>query len=520
MTKYIIILMATILLSSCVSQRDTNTLRLRISSDPTTLDPALMVDVVGGIVGAKIFNGLVKYGDGMKIVSDIAKTWDVSSDGKTYTFHLRNDVEFTNGQLVVASDFKYSFQRILLSKTKSPRRWVFKDVLGADEADNGDVNGFVIKDKHTFQIVLTKPFSPFLGFLAMPAGYVIPEEEVKKWGEDFSEHVVGTGPFLLTKWVHDDMLILKKNIKYFDKKPKVDGIEYRVIPEELTAMAEFESGAIDTIGLPLAEFERFTTSDKWKKNIIGQVGLNAYYLGINCQKKPFDDVRVRQALNYAIDKKAILETILKNQGVLSHGSIPPILSGYNHKLSAYEYNPQKAKELLKDAGCQSLTLKIYQKPNREVLNVTEIMQAQLKDAGIMAEIVQVEWSALKEMINQGKCDTFYLAWLADYPDAENFLAPLFHSENFGAGGNRAQYKNEKVDKLIEEAQSIPDEKKRLKIYQQIETIIHDDAPWVFLWHQKEFAVHQSWIKGYKCFPIYNADKGVDVRIDMCHEQHK
>ncbi|MEK7813505.1 MAG: ABC transporter substrate-binding protein [Candidatus Desantisbacteria bacterium] len=514
MTKYIVILM-TILLSSCAAQKDINTLHLRLSSDPTTLDPALMVDVVGGIVGAKIFNGLVKYGDGMKIVGDVAKRWDISHDGKTYTFYLRKDVKFTNGRLVDANDFKYSFQRILLSETKSPRRWVFKDVLGADEiADRADKNveGLVVKDKYTLQIILTKPFSPFLGFLAMPAGYVVPKEEVEKWGEDFSEHAVGTGPFLLTEWVHDDMLILKKNIEYFDKKPEINGIEYRVIPEDITAMAEFESGTLDAMGLPMTEFERFTTSAKWKKNIVGQIGLNAYYLGINCQKKPFDDNRVRKALNYAIDKKAILETVLQNQGVLSHGSIPPILSGYNRKLSAYEYNPQKAKELLKDAGCQSLSLKIYQKPSREVLNVTEVIQSQLKGAGITAEIIQIEWSALKEMINQGKCDAFYLAWIADYPDAENFLAPLFHSENFGAGGNRAQYRNENVDKLIHEAQITSDEKKRLKIYQQIETIIHDDAPWVFLWHQKEFAVHQDWVKGYKCFPIYNADKGVDVRI--------
>jgi peptide/nickel transport system substrate-binding protein/oligopeptide transport system substrate-binding protein len=512
MTKYIVILAATLFICSCAPPRDTNTLHLRLSSDPTTLDPALMVDVVGGVVGAKIFNGLVKYGDGMKIVIDIALRWDVSPDGKTYTFYLRKDVQFTNGRLVDANDFKYSFQRILLSETKSPRRWVFKDVLGADEIVNGDVKGFVVKDKYTFQIILTKSFSPFLGFLAMPAGYVVPKEVVEKWGEDFSENVVGTGPFILTKWMHDDTLVLEKNTKYFDKKPEVTSIEYRVIPEELTAIAEFESGTLDTIGLPMTEFERFTSSDKWKKNIVGQVGLNAYYLGINCQKKPFDDIRVRQALNYAINKKALLETVLQNQGVLSHGPIPPVLSGYNRKLPDYEYNPQKAKELLKDAGCQSLDLKIYQKPSREVLNVTEVMQSQLKDAGITATIVQVEWSALKEMINQGKCDTFYLAWIADYPDAENFLAPLFHSENFGAGGNRAQYKNEKVDAMIYEAQTTSDEKKRLKIYQQIETIIHDDAPWVFLWHQKEFAVHQNWVKGYRCFPIYNADKGVDVRL--------
>jgi peptide/nickel transport system substrate-binding protein/oligopeptide transport system substrate-binding protein len=204
---------------------------------------------------------------------------------------------------------------------------------------------------------------------------------------------------------------------------------------------------------------------------------------------------------------------LKNRGVLSHGPIPPGLPGYNPELSPYEYNPAKAKALLKSAGYEKgLNVKIYQKSSREVLNITEVIQAQLGDVGINAEIVQLEWSALKQMINEGKTDMFYLAWIADYPDAENFLAPLFHSGNWGAGGNRVRYKNEQVDKLIELAQMTTDEDKRTELYQQIERIIHQDAPWIFLWHQKEFAVCQSWVKNYRCYPIYNADKGVDVEL--------
>jgi len=493
-----------------------DTFRSRLSADVTTLDPALVVDVSSGMLTAKLFNGLVKYGDKMNIVPDIAEKWDISEDGKVYTFYLKKGVRFTNGREVEALDFKYSIQRVLNPKTRSPRTWVFDKILGAKEYMRGktaDCPGLIVKDKYTLQIILEEAFAPFLGFLAMPAGYVVPKEEVERFGEDFSKHVVGTGPFKLDKWLHDEKIVLVANTDYFDSKPKVKRLEYRIIPEELTAWAEFESGNLDAIGIPTAEFDRITNHPKWQKYIVSQAGMNVYYLGLNCQKPPFDKVEVRQALNYAINKEIILKTVLKNRGIISHGPIPPGLRGYSTKLKPYEYNPEKAKKLLEEAEFPNgFKMKIYQKYSREVLEITEILQAQLKKVGIEAQIIQLEWSALKEKINRGETDAFCLAWIADYPDAENFLAPLFHSKNFGPGGNRAFYKNQQIDELIEQAQQTINTKERIKLYQQIESKIHDEAPWVFLWHQKEFSVHQPWVKGYKSYPICNADKGTSIEI--------
>ncbi|MEW6095701.1 MAG: ABC transporter substrate-binding protein [bacterium] len=490
--------------------------RSRLSADVTTLDPAMVVDVSGGMLTAKLFNGLVKYGSGMKIVPDIAKNWDVSEDGKIYTFYLKSDIKFTHGREVEASDFKYSIQRVLNPKTRSPRTWVFEKILGAEEYmqnKSKDCAGLVVKDKYTLQIILKEPFAPFLGFLAMPAGYVVPKEKVEYWGEDFSKHVIGTGPFKLERWLHDEKIVLVRNPDYFDSKPKVKILEYRIIPEELTAWAEFEAGNLDAMAIPMAEFDRITNDPKWQKYIVSQAGMNVYYLGLNCQKPPFDKIEIRQALNYAIDKEAILKTVLKNCGIPSHGPIPPGLQGYSTKLKPYEYNPQKAKELLIEAEFpDGFNMKIYQKYSREVLEITEILQAQLKEVGIKVKIIQLEWSALKEMINQGKTEAFYLAWVADYPDAENFLTPLFHSKHFGSGGNRAFYKNQDIDKLIEQAQQTTQTKERIKLYQQIESKIYEEAPWIFLWHQKEFSLHQPWVKGYKSYPICNADKGTSIEI--------
>lgn len=488
--------------------------RSRLSADVTTLDPALVVDVAGGMLTAKLFNGLVRYNEKMEIIPDIAKSWEISEDGKTYTFYLRKGVRFTNGREVEAEDFKYSICRVLNPKTKSPRTWVFEKIYGAKDYMQGkaeDCKGIIVKDKYTLQIILEEPFAPFLCFLAMPTAYVVPREEVEKWGEDFSKHIVGTGPFKLDKWLHDEKIVLVANPDYFDSKPKIKRLEYRIIPEELTAWAEFKAGNLDVMRIPISEFDRVTNDPKWQKYIVSQPGMNVYYLGLNCQKPPFDKKEVRQALNYAIDKDVILKTVLKNRGIPSHGPIPPGLAGYSTKLKPYEYNIEKAKQLLASVGlADGFEMKIYQKYSREVLEITEILQSQLKEVGIDVEIVQLEWSALKEKINRGETDAFYLAWVADYPDAENFLAPLFHSKHFGSGGNRAFYKNQEVDKLIERAQQTTNTEERVNLYQQIEAKIHDEAPWVFLWHQKEFSIHQPWVKGYKAYPIYNIDKGTSV----------
>lgn len=512
----LVLICGVIFLCSCGEKRDQKILFARLSADVTTLDPALAVDVSSGMIAAKLFNGLVKYGKDMEIVPDIANKWEVSPDGCTYTFYLRQKVKFTNNREVEASDFKYSFERVLNLKTLSSRTWVFDKVVGAKEFMAGytsEVSGLIVKDKWTFQIVLSQPFAPFLGFLAMPTAYVVPKEEVEKWKQDFSKHVIGTGPFKLMKWRNDEKIVLSANPDYFEGAPKIKGIEYRIIPEELTALAEFESGNLDVMGLPASEFKRFINHPKWKDNIASQVDMNVYYLGLNCQKPPLDKIEVRQALNYAINKEIIIKTVLENKASLSHGPIPSNIAGYCAELKPYDYDPQKARDLLSRAGLKDgFELKIFQKSSKEVLNIAEVIQAQLKDVGIKAEIIQVEWSALKEMINKGDTDSFYLAWVADYPDAENFLTPLFHSANWGSGGNRARYKNPIIDQLIDEAAKTIDTKKRLELYQQIEAKIVSEAPWVFLWHQKSYAIHQKWVKNYKLYPIYNADKGTNVEL--------
>ena len=484
----------------------------RLNTNPTTLDPSLIVDVTGGLISAKIFNGLVRLGDDLSIQPDIAKDWSISRDGLTYSFRLRQGIYFSNKREVKAHDFKYSFKRILEHRSKSPNTWVFEKILGAKdfmEERTDDVKGIKVKDDYILEIRLEKPFSPFLNLLTMTAAYVVPEEEVERWGPDFSSHPVGTGPFILKEWLPNREIKLEKREDYFDRPAKVKGIIYRIIPEDLTAVTEFETGNIDVLTIPASEYLRYK-NDPERQGLISSIkGINTYYLGLNCSKAPFDNLNLRKAINYAIDREKILNTIYERRGRLASGPVPDIIRKWDMQLR-YEYNPEKAQELIKKELSEGITVNFYITADQEVTDIAEVIQSYISAAGIEVRIKQLEWSAYKEALNRGEADMFFISWWADYPDPENFLFPLFHSSNFGPAGNRTRYTNPQVDRLIEKGQMTMDENMRNKFYQEAEKIIVEDSPWVFLWHRTDFTIRQPWVKSSKIYLIYSMDKGTEI----------
>ena len=517
-TGFVLLFLFIFLLTlSCTnkSEKLQDHLYLRLSSNPTTLDPALIVDVTGGVIGAKIFNGLVRLDEKLSVVPDIAKNWKMSADGKSYTFYLKEKILFSNRKEVAAQDFKYSFERLLASATRSPNTWVLEKIKGAKDFIKGrtkDVSGIKIEDKYTITIILEEPFTPFLNLLCMTAAYVIPKEDVEMWGADFSTHPSGTGPFVLKEWRHNQYLKLEARNDYFEGKAKIKGIIYKIIPEDLTAVAEFESGNIDVISIPASEFKRYRESSQWKDFISSSPGINTYYLGLNCERPPFNNPLLRKAVSYAIDRRKILNTIYEGRGIPASGPVPPVLRNWPAP-EIYEYNPEKAKSLLKEAGYPNgLNIKIYLTSDQEILDILEVIQGYLMNVGIKAELRQLEWSAYKNAVNSGEPDAFWLSWWADYSDPENFLFPLFHSSNFGAGGNRTRFKNSDIDALIEKGQRALDKKLRNEYYQKAEEYIVNDAPWVFFWHRTEYTLRQKWVKNYKIYPIYSIDKGMEIGL--------
>lgn len=487
----------------------------RLSAAPSTLDPALIVDVTGGSISAKLFNGLVRLDDKLEIIPDIAETWRISSDGLLYEFKLKNGIKFSNNKEVRAYDFKYSFKRVLDPKTRSPNTWIFEKIAGAREFMEGkaeDVYGIKILDDRTFTVRLKKPFAPFLYMLTMTAAYVVPEEEVKNLGPDFSTHPVGTGPFILSAWLPNRELRLVRRDDYFSAKANIRGLIYRIIPEDLTTVAEFELGNLDIISIPASETGRYRGDPMRNKFIEAVAGINTYYLGMNCSRPPLSNSRLRKAVSLAIDRQKLLDTFYEKKGRLASGPVPDILRKWDNPVID-GYDPEKAKALVRQEGLSGSSLNLYVTADQEVVDMAEFIQAYLKTAGLKVKIKQLEWSAYKEAVNKGEADMFWLSWWADYPDPENFLFPLFHSANTGPAGNRARYGNPEVDRLIEEGAATLNEKLRALYYEKAERQIVKDAPWVFFWHKTDYLVRQPWLKNYRAYPIYTMDKGTEINLE-------
>jgi peptide/nickel transport system substrate-binding protein/oligopeptide transport system substrate-binding protein len=508
----VILLILSIFITCSSNSRIAGYIYYRLNSNPTSLDPALIVDVTGGYIAAKLFNGLVKLDEDLNIIPDIAEKWEIKDKGATYIFYIQQGVKFFNKREVTSYDFKYSFKRILDLNNRSPNTWVLEKISGAKEFMKGkatEIAGIETIDRYTLKIRLEKPFAPFLNLLTMTAAYVVPKEEVERLGAEFSTHPVGTGPFVLKEWKHNNELVLTKNNNYYFDKARVDGIVYRIIPEDLTAVTEFELGNLDVITIPAYEYSVYKNSPKWKRYISSVRGLNTYYLGFICSRPPFDNENLRKAVVHSIDREKILKTFYEKRGRLAAGPVPDTLRKWIPP-EQKEYNPEKARKMVRDEGMEGGTINFYITSDQEVVDMAEIIQSYMKETGLNVKIKQLEWSAYKAAINNAEPDIFWLSWWADYSDPENFLFPLFHSSNHGASGNRTRYTNKEVDRLIEAGQKAVNQLERNYYYMMAEKIITEETPWVFFWHKIDFTLRQPYLKNYKIYPIYSMDKGVKV----------
>ncbi len=506
------------LLAGCSSSNRINGFfYYRLNANPSTLDPALITDVAGASVAAKLFNGLVRLDYNMSVSPDIAERWQISRDGLRYIFFLKRGVRFSNNREVKARevkarDFKASFERVLNPRTKSPNVWVFDKVEGAEayrKGQAGDVAGFRVIDDYTFEIKLKSPFSPFLSILTTTPAYVVPVDELNR-RNDFLD---GTGPFRLKSWMPDRDVVLERKENYFDGRAKVRGIVYKIIPEDLTAVTEFELGNLDVISLPAQAYSKFRKDKKWSSRMISIEGLNTYYLGMNTSRPPFNNIKIRQAVACAIDTTKILRTFYENRGRPAAGPVPDLLRRWEINPALYDiykYDPQKSRNLIKNSGLSGMRVSLYVTADQEVVDLAEIIQSYLSHAGIEVVIRQLEWNAFKEAVDRGEPDLFWLSWWADYPDAEDFLFPLFHCSNIGPAGNKTRYCNKAEDDLIERGQLSLNEHDRNRYYMQAEELIIKDIPLVPFWHRTDFLIKQSWVRGYKVYPIYTMDKGMGI----------
>ena len=482
----------------------------RDNYDPRSLDPALSTDVPTGRAVGYLFDGLTRFTPDARVVPGLATSWETSPDGLTYTFHLRRGVAFTDGTPFVARQVLASWQRVLDPKVRGGRGWPLYPILGAREFADGkapSIAGLSAPDDSTVVVVLKEPFAIFPKLLAMPVASIAPENVP----EGFGERPVGTGPWKLVEWKHDDYLLFAPNERYWGGPPRADSLKARIIAEPSTAVAEFQSGNVDVLQIPQGEIAEWQEDAERRKLLASTPSLQLVYVAINTTRGPLADVRVRQALNHAIDRPRIVRNLIAGRGELAAGVIPRSLPGSDTTRIGYQFDTTRARQLLREAGYPNgIDLELWTSTNPIYVRISETLQAYFKLSGIRVKVVQRESAAAREAARKGAADLFVKDWYADYPDAENFLYPLLHSANKGVGGNVSYYANPQFDSIVTLARREPDEAKRVALYTQADQIAFRDAPMIFLWFYSELYAVQPWIRGFEPPVIFNGQPWTTV----------
>lgn len=511
------------LLFSCSGkfQTNKNIFHYNEQTGIASLDPAFAKNQSITWVVHQLYNTLVEVDQDLHIVPSLAKSWEISGDRLTYVFHLRDDIFFHDdeafpggrGRQLTANDVVYSFYRIIDIKTASPGAWIFNAKIDSAE-------GFKAIDDTTFQLKLIRPYMPILGILSMQYCSVVPREAVEKYGADFRQHPVGTGPFAFVAWEEGQALVLKKNGNYFERDslgnrlPYLDGIKISFYDSKATEFLLFRQKQLDFINDIESSFKDEVLTKKaelrknWKGKIVLQTHpyLNIEYLGILVdssnelvRNSPLRLKKIRQAINYGFDRRKMILYLRNSLGIPAEsGFVPAGLPSFDSlRVKGYNYDPEKCKQLLSEAGfpdgrglpaIKLLTVPIYS-------DLASFIAKQLEESGIPVQVDVVQKSLLLELTSNSRALFFRGSWIADYPDAENYLS-VFYSKN-PAPPNYTRYKNPVFDELFEKALGETNDTLRYKLYQQADQVMIDDAPVVPLWYDEVIHLVQPNVRGFE-----------------------
>ena len=468
---------------------------VRLFADPPTLDPHLMGDVTSSVIGGEVFGGLVTLSLDYQPVLDLAETCSISEDGLVYTFVLREGAKFHDGKPVTAHDVKWSIERAAHPDTLSHTAETYLgDIVGVVDKLEGnadEISGLRVVDDRTVEFTIDAPKSYFLAKLTYPTAYVVDQEQVTDDGT-WLEEPNGTGPFKLATYEIGELIVLERNENYHLGPPHIESVQ--MILSGGSAMIMYENDEIHLTGVGLDDLPRLLDpSDSLHPQLHrSPQDFDVFYIGLNVAEPPFDDAKVRQALNYAIDLQSIAENVLDGRVSPATGVIPPGFPSYTENLRSYHFNPDLARELMQEstyAGALAsgdfprITLTISGSFGASIPTYLEVILEQWRqELGIEIDIQQTEWATFLQDVNDKKYQMFSLGWIADYPDPQNFLDVLLHSES---QSNHTNYGNPEVDRLLEEARTERDRTRRFELYNQVEQMILDDAPWVWTWFSGE-----------------------------------
>lgn len=466
------------------------------ASDIVTLDPAGQQDTTSGVLMKHAYSTLLDVDNEGKVVPDLAESYEMKSDTE-YVFKLREDACFWDGTPVTAQDVKFSLDRAKgMPKTKS----------NTSKIEEVTVNG-----DHEVTIKLTEPYAAFKTIVTQHNLSILSEKAVTEAGDSYGDvdNLLGSGPFKVTEWVPNDHYTLVRNDNYWGEMPIATSITCRVIPEGSARTIALEAGEIDVVwSVDPTDCANVESNPDVK--LLSQPSTGIDYVGMNTQKEKFSDKRVRQAINYALDKQAFVDTIIEGRGTVANSYINSTIPGWSEEEEAYPYDPEKAKELLAEAGYPNgFECSLY--VNGDVrTRSAQIVQAQLAEVGITVDISTYEWGALLDSLNAGDHEMFILGWSNTSFDADGSTYQLFYSENHGATGNRAFLTDEKVDELIIAAQEESDDTKRMGLYKELQDRLHEISPWCPLYYKYDNVGVRADLKGFKLH------KGAQHYLGNCH----
>ena len=493
----------------------------RLWADPPTLDPHLTSDTTSAGIVVEIFSGLVSLSTDLVLVPDIAESWTIDK-GVVYTFKLRPNVTFHNGKRVTAHDFKWSLERAANPRTASAVADTYlNDIVGAMqyiEGEADEITGVQVIDDLTLQITTDAPKPYFLAKLTYPTAYVLDQETVETGGRNWwVRDAVGTGPFKLAEYRIGERIVLERNDDYYRELATLDTIFMNLAGGQ--SMAMYENDEIDYTGVGLFDLERVLDPNEPLNRdlVVAPPGFTISYIGMNASMPPFDDSKFRQALNYAIDKELIASEVLSELVQPAYGVLPPGFPGFNPDLLGLHYNPELALLLLTESqyadpsSYDRIVITVPGTGGTIGLDLEVIIEMWKQVLGIQVDIEQVEWATYLEDLDRQKFQAFAgLGWQADYPDPQDFLDILFHTDS---SINHGAYSNLEVDDILERARVEQDVAARVELYHQAEELIINDAAWVPLWFTGDrYVLIKPHVKGYRMTPMI-VPKLRQVRIE-------
>ncbi|WP_157618964.1 ABC transporter substrate-binding protein [Skermanella stibiiresistens] len=505
MVKALVILAAVTAAAPVAAQVPDDVLVVGQIAEPKSLDPHAVTATNDFRILMNLYDGLVRFKPGtLEVEPALATSWDVAEDGKTYTFHLRDRVKFHDDTPFDASAVKYNFDRMLDDKHPRHDTGPFPLSFFFSAVERTEV-----VDAQTVRFHLKEPYAPLLSNLAYPTGLMVSPTAIEAHGKDFGRHPTGTGAFKFAEWQSNTKVVLERNAEYWNGAPKLQAVIFRPLTDANTRLTELLAGGLDLmVEVPPDAVDLLQKAGGF--TLYEQAGPHLWFLILNTREGPFKDPRVRQAINYAIDKRALVDQVLQGTATVADSIVPAAFEwAHDETIEPYPHNPERARQLLREAGAENVELNFLVAEGGSgmlaPIPMATAIQADLAKIGIKVNIQTYEWNTYLGLVNQGlagKADMAEMAWMTNDPDTLPFLTLRTEALPENGGFNSGYYSNPEVDRLLLAARQSTSRDERAELYKRVQRIVREDAPWAVVANWKQNAVTTERVKGFELQPSF------------------